>query len=86
MSQDAQAEAQESLDDLFGIEMELSLLREALQMTVQERADLAQRLWDQGRQLARHLYPEPWKPFWKSFDSFEELERWKAEQTDPRLW
>jgi len=43
--------------------------------------------------LTESLYEEnlkiqnkTWKPFWKSFESFEDLDFWKKRQKDPRLW
>jgi hypothetical protein len=63
-------------------EHELGLLRESLRMSPEERLREGQRLWD----WYRKLHPRRWKPFVKSFDSFDELERWKSKQQDPELW
>jgi hypothetical protein len=82
MSQERQTDAQAWPDEVLGSEQDTSLLLEALRQTPAQRLKDAQRLWD----WFRTLHPRSWKPFWKSFDSFEELDRWKSEQTDPELW
>ena len=63
-------------------EQGIELLRAMLKLTPAERAREAQRLWN----WYRKLHPRKWAPFWRSFDSFEELEVWKSQQTDPELW
>jgi hypothetical protein len=63
-------------------EHELSVLRDGLRLSPAQRLREGQKLWD----WYRKLHPRVWKPFWKSFDSFADLERWKSEQQDPELW
>jgi hypothetical protein len=64
-----------------GEEEATSRLQAALRMTPAERLREGQRLSDE----ARKQRPRSFKPFWKSFDSFEELERWRAEHPELEL-
>ncbi|MBI1871663.1 MAG: hypothetical protein HYS07_10820 [Chlamydiae bacterium] len=54
----------------------------ALELTPQERVRLVESLCDEVKRIQK----KPWKPFFRSFPSFEALDRWKAKQGDPRLW
>ena len=76
-----QASSADSREDAAD-EQEIALLRAMLELTPAERVREAQRLWN----WYRKLHPRKWAPFWRSFDSFEELEQWKSQQTDPELW
>lgn len=51
-------------------------------LTPEERAFLTEELYAE----VQKIHNRPWKPFWKSFKSFKELEIWKKKQKDPRLW
>ena len=57
-------------------------IQEWLKLTPEQRLLEAEGLWEEF--LIK--YPNPRKPFWKSFDSFEAYERWLKEQRDPTLW
>jgi len=54
-----------------------------LSLTPEERVFEGESLWNE------FLVKNPqkaWKPFWKSFDSFEELREWRNQQENPVLW
>lgn len=60
----------------------LKFLNEMIDLTPEERVIESDRLYLE----VEIINPKPWKPFWKSFNSFKEFELWKKEQKDPRLW
>lgn len=57
-------------------------MEDTLALSPQERVRLAESLY----QEIVHIQKKRFKPFVKSFSSFEEYEKWKARQKDPWLW
>ena len=57
-------------------------IQEWLHLAPEERILESEKLWEEF--LIK--YPHPWKPFCKSFDSFQEHEDWLKEQHNPILW
>lgn len=51
-------------------------------LTPQKRVLLTEELYEEVKRIQN----KTWKPFWKSFSSFRELDVWKRKQRDPRLW
>lgn len=51
-------------------------------LSPEERLFEAESLWEEFC----IKYPAKHKPFWRSFESFEDYHRWLKETKDPSLW